>query len=458
MRLSRYLKIFPCPDDPCHLILYSTRRCSVLRVPEKTMQQIEEGTLPQGDRETLVRLGILVPDPEREREELLTRFDVANGKSRRFSAMVVLNLDCNLACGYCFEEGVRGKRTMSAETADLLVEWVKREQIARGRKVSIDFYGGEPLMSIDLIRSISQRLRQSCGEKGLLFEFSLVTNGTLLTRVVALELKALGMKSVKITLDGPREAHDLSRPFVSGRGSFDIIVKNILEIMDITEVQIGGNFTRENYREFPLLLDHLLAIGITPDKLQTVQFNQVIGRVSDGAIPGYASACNCTDEEWLFEATVFLREEILRLGFATPRPGPAGCMVEFANDLVVNVDGTIYKCPAFVGREGFSVGDLRSGIIDTGSVYNPGIWKNEECLECAWLPQCFGGCRFIKFLRDGDMGGVDCWKSFLDATLERCILQDLKYRPKNKKAPRSENGRPDKLPIHNRVLNQAIIG
>jgi uncharacterized protein len=435
MHLSRYLKIFPSPDDPGRRLLFSTRRCSVLSVPENTLQRIEDGTLPETDREALARFGILVPDLANEREEMLSRFDRANSKSRRFSAMVVLNLDCNLACGYCFEEGVRGKQAMSAETAELLVDWIEREHIAKGRKVSIDFYGGEPLLSVDLIRSISQRLRQSCEEKGLPFEFSLVTNGTLLTRPIALELAGLGMKSVKVTLDGPREIHDLSRPFVSGRGSFDIIVSNILEIMDITEVQIGGNFTRENYREFPRLLDHLLAIGITPERLDAVQFNQVTGRVGDGSIPDYSSACNCTDEEWLCEATVYLREEVLSRGFPTPKPGPAGCMVEFANDLVVNVDGAIYKCPAFVGRAGFSVGDLRSGVGGDCAIYRPGVWKREECLECAWLPQCFGGCRFMKFLRDGDMGGVDCWKSFLDATLEKCILQDLKYRPKNKKAP-----------------------
>jgi uncharacterized protein len=326
---------------------------------------------------------------------------------------------------------------MSAETADLLVAIIEREHLAKGRKVSLDFYGGEPLLSVDLIRSISTRLRKYSEYMGLPFEFSLVTNGTLLTRPIALELSELGMKSAKITLDGPRDVHDCSRPFVSGRGSFDIIVNNIREVMDITKVQIGGNFTRENYREFPLLLDYLTSVGITPHKLKSVAFNQVTGRVGSTSLPDYASACNCTDEQWLFEATIFLREEILRRGFPTPKPGQAGCMVEFANDLVVNVDGALYKCPAFVGRKGFSVGDLRSGIIDHGGAYIPDVWKTPECLECAYLPQCFGGCRFLKFLRDGKIDLVDCWKSFLDATLEKCISQDLKYRRSDKKTSHS---------------------
>ena len=66
-------------------------------------------------------------------------------------------------------------------------------------------------------------------------------------------------------------------------------------------------------------------------------------------------------------------------------------MVEFTNDLVINVDGTIYKCPAFVGREGFTVGDLRNGVVDNVDAYNTAVWKKQECLDCAYLPQCFGG-------------------------------------------------------------------
>lgn len=424
MHLSSYLKIYP--DDPGHLLLYATRRGAVARVPTKTLRQIKEGTLAEADQQTLARLGILVPDPEAERKELLSRFAEANRRSKRFRAIVVLNLDCNLACPYCFEEGVREGRYMSAETADLLVDMLKRDHLSQGREVSLDFYGGEPLLSRDLIISISQRLAKSAAEKGLSYSFSLVTNGTLLTRPLVEELKGLGLKGAKVTLDGPREVHDLSRPFASGKGSsFDVIVRNIREVWDLIDLQLGGNYTRENYPEFPRLLDELLQVGITPEKLRTVQFNQVIGRVGAPGVPDYSSACNCTDEEWIHEATLYLREETLRRGFPVPKPGPAGCMVEFDNDLVINIDGAIYKCPAFVGREGFAVGDLQSGVVNDGAAYNPAVWKKPECLECAYLPQCYGGCRFLKYVRDGRIDDVDCWKPFLDATLEGCIRQDL---------------------------------
>jgi len=60
-----------------------------------------------------------------------------------------------------------------------------------------------------------------------------------------------------------------------------------------------------------------------------------------------------------------------------------------------------------------------------GQVYG----RRRNALECPWLPQCFGGCRIMWILREGKMNRVDCWKSLRDATIEICVLRDLKYRP-----------------------------
>ncbi len=87
-------------------------------------------------------------------------FAEANRLSAKFTAQVVLNLDCNLACTYCYEGGMKGRHYMSPETARLLAEMVERDAyIARGKGVELSFYGGEPLMSLDLIVSLSERLK-----------------------------------------------------------------------------------------------------------------------------------------------------------------------------------------------------------------------------------------------------------------------------------------------------------
>src|ERR1039458_3157573 len=118
-------------------------------------------------------------------------------------------------------------------------------------------------MALPMLRRIAGELSRAAKERKTTFEFSLVTNGTLLTRSVVEELLPLGLKGAKLTLDGPPEIHDQQRPFVSGCGSFVTILANIKANWDLLALQLGGNYTRHNYRQFPELLDMLLDEAIT---------------------------------------------------------------------------------------------------------------------------------------------------------------------------------------------------
>lgn len=430
MHLSRYVKTYPCREKPGYSLLFSTRRGAVILVPEATLRAIEEGTLSPSEQETLSRLGFLVDDQRREIEEMREFFDQANLRSRRFGAMVVMNLDCNLNCTYCFEGGLKGKRYMTRETADLLCAFAEREHLAKGKPVTLDFYGGEPLLSFDLIKYISGRLKEAADAQGVAYTFNLVTNGTLLTRERAEDLAALGLQQAKVTVDGPRENHDRFRPFASGGGSFDAIIRNVKACCDLVRIQFSGNYTRENYREFPRLLDQLLAEGVTPDRLALVMFAPITGTMAEYGLPEFREGCDTTAEPWLIEASLFLREEILKRGFHTPKVLPSTCMVELQSELVVNWDGTLYKCPAFIGKKELAVGDLRTGIGEYRESHGLDAWKNDDCLECAYLPLCFGGCRFLKLLRNGNLDGVECRKEYLDAALEEFLQQDIRFRLK----------------------------
>lgn len=433
MHLSPYVKIYPAHGSPGRILLYSTKTGATIIVSEKLLAAITSAELASSAQESLIRLGFLVPDIAEEKRLVTGRFSRINQRSRRCSFMVVLTLECNLACTYCYEANVLSKgRTMSQETADLLVTTLQRDQIASVRDICLDFYGGEALLSVDLLRSVAGRVGALAKEAGVGFSFNLITNGTLFTRPLAEELKGLGLRSVKFTLDGPRELHDRTRPFLSGRGSFDVIFSNLREVADTVSVQVGGNFLRDTYREFPRLLDLFAENGLTPDRLSLVHFTPVIGTKAAPGLSEFAMGCCTTAEPWLFEAGLYLREEILKRGYHTPKPAPASCSVEFANDLIVNYDGRLYKCPAFIGLDGWEVGHLGTGVNDYRESHNLDVWKTTECCACAYLPLCYGGCRYMKFLRDGKIDGVDCQKEFFDACLADFIEQDLRYRPTSK--------------------------
>ena len=425
MPLSRYLKIWPCRTSPGYFILYSTKKGSTLRLSAVLLEAAQNGA-PQEDSLALLRRHeIWVDALELERNSLLNIISSANDKAISFHTQLVLNLDCNLACPYCYEEQFRHKQYMPQDVADLFVEKMITGKINNGIDLVVDFYGGEPLLSLKLLINVATRLSEAAKRAGTKFSCYLFTNGTLLTRKVVIELLPLGLTGALITLDGPRQIHDRQRPFVSGKGSFDTIVANVKEICDLIDIEIGGNYNAAIYREFPALLDYLLAEGITPEKIKKVQFSPISEKSSPVSVSSRQGSCAVTCNRTMIDAVPFLRAETIKRGFNSFKPKPGACVVEFDNFLVVNFDGTLYKCPAFMGWPELSIGTLADGVKDYSESHRLGDWQNDECMECAYLPLCFGGCRLNPLLNNGSINELDCRREFFDATLEKLILQSL---------------------------------
>jgi uncharacterized protein len=311
---------------------------------------------------------------------------------------------------------------MSGETVDQLIKFIRNKFKHKKKKLVIDFYGGEPLLSSKMIGFISSELKEFLHTRGADYRFNLVTNGTLFKRNLAEELVPLGLERVKITLDGPEEVHNQYRPFLSGSGSFNTIIQNIKDTCDLAAIVIGGNYDKGSYKKFVQLLDYLVQIGLTPDKIHAIKFDPIITRPKGASYPAdYHDGCMSMDEPWLLDAEKLLRKEILKRGYHVPKPLPSPCMIEVKDAFVVNYDGTIYKCPAFIGRKKFSIGSLVNGNKDYSAVYKTDFYKNEKCVDCEYLPLCFGGCRYMSFIQHGSIEKLDCRKSYYDNSLETLV-------------------------------------
>lgn len=425
MYFSKYIKRFPS-DDPDYDLFYSTKKGASVLIHKAVADSLTtNGEISPSLRNTLTELGFLVDDRALEKKDMLVFLDSVNKGHRQFTATVILNLECNLNCVYCYEGDLKGRINISQETANDIISFIERQYLGQVNNIHIAFYGGEPLLSVGIMRYISAILIKAASQKGAEYSFSLTTNGTLLTKKRVEGMVSFGLKRASISLDGPREIHDKFRPFADGTGTFDIIIQNIKEVCGLIEIDITGAFTRDNYIEFPRLLDHLIAEGITPEKIRTVKFDPVIKVPKNRS--EFRGGCASANEPWLSEVGMFLREEILKRGFKTLRMEPSACRIEIDNNIVINHDGSILKCPAFMGFDGLDAGNVKTGIKDYHESHKLDIWKREECLDCEYLPMCYGGCRYLKLLRDGHIDGVDCKKPQLDATLETLVKQDLKY-------------------------------
>jgi len=445
MELSRYLKAYPYEEKEGYVLLFSTRNASKILVKEDIYHDLRSGVTPVEKQALLSKLGIVVPNPHQEKKDVLSFFERLNQRNMEITITAVMNLDCNFACLYCYEGEQKGRHYMSQETADSLVGFAQNSLREKTKSLLVDFYGGEPLLSLDLIKDISGKLKTIAQAQGASYRFTLVTNGSLFKRSVAKQLVPLGLYSVRITIDGPADVHNRYRPFKTGRGSFDAVIRNIKETCDLTRVNIGGNYERHNYRLFPLLLDVFVSEGLTPEKIASVKFDPVNKRPEGdpSGLVDYTGGCRSINEPWLAEASTFLREEILKRGYFTPKAGPTVCMVEQKDCFVVGHDGRLYKCPALLGREEFVVGDVGSGIQEYGETHKLDNWKNDNCTRCEYLPLCFGGCRYATFVKDGTIDALDCKKDYFDACLEKIVKQDIRYRTQAKAfTPIGKNGNP----------------
>lgn len=141
---------------------------------------------------------------------------------------------CNLNCHYCAYSGGYANRThsqkdMSFETAKAAMDYF----IAHSKdseSLAVSFYGGEPLLKVDLIKKCIAYCRENMEGKPL--AFNLTTNGTLLTGSV-MDFLVQENVGLMFSLDGPREIHDRNRRFAkSDKGSYDVVIRNLRALKD----------------------------------------------------------------------------------------------------------------------------------------------------------------------------------------------------------------------------------
>jgi sulfatase maturation enzyme AslB (radical SAM superfamily) len=108
---------------------------------------------------------------------------------------------------------------MTPETAGRVGDWIENElDRVRPEKFVLTFFGGEPLLYLPVMYSLSERLWHATAARHVAMSISVITNGLLLTPDVVDQLLPYGLRGVKITLDGDRDTHNRSVALRAARG------------------------------------------------------------------------------------------------------------------------------------------------------------------------------------------------------------------------------------------------
>lgn len=311
--------------------------------------------------------------------------------------------DCNLKCTYCFAaqgdfdgEKILMPLEIGKKAIDFIVEQSKNRE-----NLEIDFFGGEPLMNLDVVKELVIYGNEKAEKHHKKFKYTMTTNGVLLNEETREYLNNT-MDNIVLSLDGRKEVNDHMRQTVNDQGSFDVIIDNIKAMAKMRgdrDHYIRGTYTHHNL-DFSKDVQFLAEEGF-----KSISVEPVVAEAS------YDYALTEADlpvimEEYDALALAYLKrhEDGLHYNFfhfnVDLDHGPcvykrlSGCGA--GKDYVaVTPEGDIYPCHQFVGNEAFKMGDVNQGIIngEIKKTFDAGnLLGKEDCKTC-WVKYfCGGGC------------------------------------------------------------------
>jgi len=159
---------------------------------------------------------------------------------------------CNFRCKYCYETFPDLKMPKSIQ--DGIIRYVARN-ISKYKVLHVEWFGGGPLLALDVIEYISNVLLEICKKNGVVYYAAMTTNAYLLDLECFRRLKRCRVLSYQITADGVKQTHDNQRALASGAGTYDRIMRNLTQIQQniktlCLDITIRVNISKAVYSQF----------------------------------------------------------------------------------------------------------------------------------------------------------------------------------------------------------------
>ena len=335
--------------------------------------------------------GLIVNFDEREALDTMGRL---NSRQQSVGLTLCPTMACNFDCPYCFENHRGGK--MSPKTQDDVIALTEKMMDAAGAKrLNITWFGGEPLLAVDVIEALSRRLISLCENRGVEYKASVITNGYLLTQDIADMLGRYHVESAQITLDGINEAHDRTRHLAGGGPTFERIAENLRGCRLPFRVVIRHNVHAGNRDQIDAL--RAFAKQVSEESGNRIGYDIALITGND------ASDARTESVKLLCDA------DACEIGLARAAyhfaPGREQyCQAHTLFQLGIDEKGNLQKCWEDMDKPEHSFGaadrwDPADPIATADHPDNLTRYFNTslptgdpECRECVWLPLCAGGC------------------------------------------------------------------
>jgi uncharacterized protein len=392
----------------------------------------EDASLPSGGRYEQIRREL---DHVRGLEGCA---GASTPSSERALRALCLNVTfgCTMECIYCFARGNGSSAaglSMDSRTAFSAVDFLFAHS-SPSAELQIDFFGGEPLLCLDVVRETVSYARKKALRSDRRVRFTLTTNGSLLDDEAALFLDREDF-SVILSLDGSPEIHNKQRPFSGAGPSWEKVFPRMARFLERRQYQnyyIRGTFTPSSLglsstAEF-LLSQALYNFSLEPARGKSHE----PWSIKEENLPALCHEYECLARLALsrhkekkafnfFHFNVFLDSPIC----VTRRLTGCGAGVEY---LSIGPGGEIYPCHQLHGEKSFLMGsvgegDLRGEFLDVRAHFLEAHVANKETCSACWARYyCSGGCHANGYIHKGSIMNPDEVGCILQRKRLECAL------------------------------------
>jgi uncharacterized protein len=286
-----------------------------------------------------------------------------------------------------------------------------------GRKnLEVDFFGGEPLLNFDTVKSIIAKTRESEKNNNKNVRFTLTTNGTLLDDEKIAYING-HISNIVLSLDGLPETNDNMRTYGGKAGVYSEVVplyQKLVKNRSGKDYYMRGTFTRYNLN-FAKDVIHMAELGFDNVSVEPAiaeedadysirkQDLPVVFReyelLAREIIRRKRNEKNKKNGDNIKKAFNFFHFNIDLEGGPCVYKRAKGCG-SGSEYIAVTPDGDIYPCHQFAGNPDYKLGNinaLKSGDFGLNKELmskfaENNIINNESCKNCWAKYFCGGGC------------------------------------------------------------------
>jgi uncharacterized protein len=339
---------------------------------------------------------------------------------------IQLGLSCNYSCDYCSQKFVERPPETNKKDIDDFLAKLDALNFNEEDGLKVEFWGGEPLVYWKTLKPLAEALQERFSSWKQKPQFSIITNGSLLTKEICAWLYYMGF-SVGISHDGPNQSVRGPDPFEDEEKKKIVLefykIMRPLDRISFNVMMNRKNISRKSVYEW--------FVNFTGDENVILGEGSLVDAYDED---GLNSSLQTKKEHFEFRRTAFSdiyltdgkinfygilgkTDEFIRgvLSHTESKFLGQKCGMDDEHVIAVDLKGNVVTCQNVSVVENSKNGEPHLGgnllNYDQVSLSSVTHWKNRNsCGDCPVLHLCKGSCMYL----DGKYWDSTCDNAYSD--------------------------------------------